>query len=126
MHIIKVLRTLPRSTEIGLFNPFNHDKRRDHAMKSTANYKAYILTIVTVPFLGTGVAICSLWQQAVRWGDLGLLVTMHTLNAAGMTILDFGSDQREDSSSSQLYPSIVRLAKGTTRRYHLSRGFNHC
>jgi stearoyl-CoA desaturase (delta-9 desaturase) len=55
-------------------------------MNSTANYKAYILTIVIVPFLGTIVAIWSLWQRAVQWSDLAILVIMYTLIALGMTI----------------------------------------
>lgn len=53
---------------------------------STANYKAYILIIVTVPFLGTVLAICSLWQRAIRLSDLALLVTMYTFTALGMTV----------------------------------------
>ena len=55
-------------------------------MKSTANYKAYILTIVIVPFLGTVLAICSLWQRAINLSDLVLLGTMYTLTAFGIAI----------------------------------------
>jgi stearoyl-CoA desaturase (delta-9 desaturase) len=55
-------------------------------MRPTANYKAYILIIVIVPFLGTVLAICSLWQQAVQQSDLVLLVTMYTFTALGMTV----------------------------------------
>ena len=55
-------------------------------MRSTANYKAYILIIVTVPFLGTVLAIGSLWQRAIRLSDLVLLVTMYTFTALGMTV----------------------------------------
>ncbi len=55
-------------------------------MKSTANYKAYILAIVFVPFLGTIVAICSLWQQAVHPVDLVLLVTMYAFIALGVGV----------------------------------------
>jgi len=54
-------------------------------MRSTANLKAYVLIIVTVPFLGTVLAIVSLWQRAIRLSDLVLLVTMYTLTALGMT-----------------------------------------
>jgi stearoyl-CoA desaturase (Delta-9 desaturase) len=54
-------------------------------MRSTANYKAYLLIIVTVPFLGTVLAICSLWQRAIRLSDLVLLVTLYTFTAIGMT-----------------------------------------
>src|ERR1700730_2581210 len=55
-------------------------------MKSTAQYKAYILTIVIVPFLGTVLAICSLWQRAINLSDLVLLGTMYTLTAFGIAI----------------------------------------
>jgi stearoyl-CoA desaturase (delta-9 desaturase) len=55
-------------------------------MKSTAHYKAYILTIVIVPFLGTVLAICSLWQRAINLSDLVLLGTMYTLTAFGIAI----------------------------------------
>ena len=55
-------------------------------MRPTGSYKVYILIIVIVPFLGTIVAICSLWQQAVRWSDLVLLITLYTFSALGMTV----------------------------------------
>src|SRR5262245_27813822 len=55
-------------------------------MKPAANYRAYILTIVVVPFLGTAVAIYTLWQQAIRWSDVLLLVTMYTLTAMGISV----------------------------------------
>ncbi len=55
-------------------------------MRSTANYKAYVLIIVTGPFLGTVLAICSLWQRAILLSDLVLLVTMYTFTAFGMTV----------------------------------------
>jgi len=55
-------------------------------MKPLGNAKPFVLVIVTVPFLGTVLAIALLWQQAIRWSDLVLLVTMYTLNAFGLTI----------------------------------------
>ena len=55
-------------------------------MKPMGNAKPFVLVIVTVPFLGTVLAIALLWQQAIRWSDLVLLVTMYTLNAFGLTI----------------------------------------
>jgi stearoyl-CoA desaturase (delta-9 desaturase) len=54
-------------------------------MKSTV-LKAYVLTMVFVPFLGTIVAICSLWQLAIHWSDLVLLITLYTFSAFGMTV----------------------------------------
>ncbi len=55
-------------------------------MKSTANYKAYVLVIVTVPFLGAVLAIWTLWQQAVHPADLVLLITMYALTAVGVGV----------------------------------------
>src|SRR5437763_16702434 len=55
-------------------------------MRSTANYKVYILIIVIVPFLGTVLAICSLWQRAIHWSDLLLLGTMYTFTGLGISI----------------------------------------
>src|SRR5258708_37604544 len=54
-------------------------------MRPTANSKPFVLVVVMVPFLGTVVAICSLWQQAIRLSDLVLLATMYTFTAFGLT-----------------------------------------
>src|SRR5579859_705676 len=54
-------------------------------MRSTVNRKIYILTVVTVPFLGTILAICTLWQQAVHWSDLLLMVALYIFTAFGVT-----------------------------------------
>ena len=55
-------------------------------MRPMANSKPFVLVIVIVPFLGTVLAICSLWQQAIHWSDLVLLVTMYTFTAFGVTV----------------------------------------
>lgn len=55
-------------------------------MKPMANAKPFVLAVVVVPFLGTAVAIASLWQRAVRWTDLVLLATMYTLTAFGLCV----------------------------------------
>src|SRR6266702_1283145 len=55
-------------------------------MKPLGNAKPFVLVIVIVPFLGTVLAIALLWQQAIQWSDLALLVTMYTRNAFGLTI----------------------------------------
>ena len=55
-------------------------------MKPMGNAKPFVLVIVIVPFLGTVLAIALLWQRAIQWSDLALLVTMYTLNAFGLTI----------------------------------------
>src|SRR5438270_6092137 len=49
-------------------------------------YKAAVLLIVTVPLLATVLAIGLLWQRAVHWSDVILLVTMYTLVAMGVTV----------------------------------------
>jgi stearoyl-CoA desaturase (delta-9 desaturase) len=49
------------------------------------NAKPFVLVVVIVPFLGTILAIGLLWQQAIHWSDLALLVTMYTLTAFGLT-----------------------------------------
>jgi stearoyl-CoA desaturase (delta-9 desaturase) len=72
-------------------------------MRSTANYKAYILIIVTVPFLGTVLAICSLWQWAMHLSDLVLLVTMYTFTAFGMTV---GFHRMLTHRSFRAHPSV--------------------
>ena len=52
--------------------------------KPTTSYKIYVLTIVVVPFLGTIAAIVSLWQRAVRWSDIALMVILYSVTALGM------------------------------------------
>jgi stearoyl-CoA desaturase (Delta-9 desaturase) len=55
-------------------------------MKSSANAKPFILVIIVVPFLGTAVAIGSLWQRAMHPADLVLLATMYTVTGLGLTV----------------------------------------
>jgi stearoyl-CoA desaturase (delta-9 desaturase) len=55
-------------------------------MTPTANTKVYVLVIVIVPFLATLLAIRLLWERAVHWPDLALLLGMYTLVAPGMTV----------------------------------------
>jgi len=55
-------------------------------MKPLGNAKPFVLVIVTVPFLGTVLAIALLWQRAIQWSDLALLIALYTLNAFGLTI----------------------------------------
>jgi stearoyl-CoA desaturase (delta-9 desaturase) len=54
-------------------------------MKATL-YKAVVLVAVVVPLIATIYAICSLWERAVNWLDLTLLLSMYTLTALGVTI----------------------------------------
>lgn len=55
-------------------------------MRSIPVYKAVVLVVVIVPFLGTLLAIAMLWQRAVHWSDLALLATMYSLVALGVTV----------------------------------------
>ncbi len=52
---------------------------------SPALHKAVVLGVVVVPFLATGVAIVQLWQWAVGWSDLILLVTLYVPITLGVT-----------------------------------------
>ena len=54
-------------------------------MKATL-YKAIVLVAVVVPLIATIYAICSLWERAVNWLDLTLLLSMYILTALGITI----------------------------------------
>src|SRR5579859_6611420 len=59
-------------------------KRRECPMKFL--YKTVILTAVTVPLLATIFAIWLLWERAVHWSDLALLVVMYILTLLGITV----------------------------------------
>jgi stearoyl-CoA desaturase (Delta-9 desaturase) len=63
---------------------------RDLSTYRTVSNKAIIrfvvLIIVVAPLLGTVLAIKLLWERAVNWPDLALLVAMYTLTAFGVTI----------------------------------------
>src|SRR5258708_13739356 len=55
-------------------------------MRSTAiTYRAMVLTVVIVPLLATVFAIYTLWQRAVHFPDLLLLLIMYSLVALGVT-----------------------------------------
>ena len=55
-------------------------------MKSGIIYKSILLTAVIGPFIATIYAISSLWNQAVSWSDLLLLLCMYTLITFGVTV----------------------------------------
>jgi stearoyl-CoA desaturase (delta-9 desaturase) len=50
-----------------------------------ALHKTVVLGAVVVPFLATGVAIMQLWQWAVNWADLILLVALYVPITLGVT-----------------------------------------
>src|SRR5687767_2743704 len=47
--------------------------------------KAAVLVVVVAPFLATGVAIVQLWQWAVTWSDLALLIGLYLPISLGVT-----------------------------------------
>lgn len=49
-------------------------------------YKGIVLVVVIAPLLATVYAMVSLWQHAVTWTDIALLLGMYTLTALGVTI----------------------------------------
>ncbi len=53
---------------------------------NTLPYKAVVLVAVIVPLLAVIYAIFSLWQRAIGWLDLALLVGFYTLTALGVTV----------------------------------------
>lgn len=70
--------------------------------------KAGVLVVVVVPFLGTAVAIWQLWNWAVGWGDLFLLVGTFVPIALGITV---GYHRHFTHASFQAIP-IARRALG--------------
>ncbi len=48
--------------------------------------KAVVLVVVIVPLLAPALALALLWERAVHWSDLVLLVTMYSLVALGVTV----------------------------------------
>ncbi len=55
-------------------------------MQPTLAYRAAILTVVVAPLIGVVLAIRLLWQSAVSWTDLTLLLVMYSLIALGVTV----------------------------------------
>ncbi|PZW36016.1 stearoyl-CoA desaturase (delta-9 desaturase) [Thermosporothrix hazakensis] len=55
-------------------------------MKHSPLYKAGILIVVVVPLVATIFAMVLLWQRAVNWLDIVLLVTFYSLTALGITV----------------------------------------
>src|SRR2546429_424701 len=75
-------------------------------MNPMASSKLFVLVFWSFPFLGTIRAIGLLWQQAVRWSDLALLVTLYTLNAFGLTI---GSHRMLPHRSFRPHPAVKAI-----------------
>ena len=58
---------------------------RDRAWLSEYGRRAAVLVVVVAPFLATAFAIVQLWQWAVTWSDLALLVVMYLPISLGVT-----------------------------------------
>lgn len=55
-------------------------------MKSFTTHKYILLLGVLLPFFATILAIYLLWERAVHWSDLVLLVAMYSLSILGVTV----------------------------------------
>jgi stearoyl-CoA desaturase (Delta-9 desaturase) len=55
-------------------------------MRPSLAYRAAVLTVVVAPLIGVVLAIRMLWQQAVTWTDLILLLVIYSLVAFGVTV----------------------------------------
>jgi stearoyl-CoA desaturase (delta-9 desaturase) len=55
-------------------------------LKTSTLYKVGVLVVVVGPLVATVYAICTLWQRAINWTDLALLLVMYTLTALGVTV----------------------------------------
>ncbi|HZO71886.1 MAG TPA: acyl-CoA desaturase [Ktedonobacteraceae bacterium] len=55
-------------------------------MQPTKLYRAIVLVTVIVPLLATAYAIWLLWNRAVNWSDITLLLIMYSLTAFGVTV----------------------------------------
>ena len=57
----------------------------DHARLGEPARKAAVLVVVVAPFLATVIAIVQLWQWAVTWRDLALLIGLYLPISLGVT-----------------------------------------
>ncbi len=55
-------------------------------MRSLTIKKVVMLVVVVLPFLATLLAIALLWQRAVNWTDIALLITFNVIAGLGITI----------------------------------------
>jgi stearoyl-CoA desaturase (delta-9 desaturase) len=53
-------------------------------MKSSTLYKFVVLAAVIIPFIATAYAIYLLWNRAVNWSDITLLIVMYSLTIIGI------------------------------------------
>jgi len=57
----------------------------DHARLGEPVRRAAVLVVVVAPFVATGIAIVQLWQWAVTWRDLALLLGLYVPISLGVT-----------------------------------------
>ncbi len=55
-------------------------------MKFSTLYKAAVLLAVIAPFVATLYAIWTLWERAVHWSDIAILLGMYTFITLGVTV----------------------------------------
>jgi stearoyl-CoA desaturase (delta-9 desaturase) len=70
---------------------------------SPALHKVVVLGAVVVPFLATGLAIVQVWQWAVSWSDLMLLVALYVPISLGVTA---GFHRMLTHRSFQAHPAV--------------------
>src|SRR5216117_3176512 len=71
-------------TTIALF--FSGAVRAEIFMRSLTIKKIVMLVVVVLPFLATLFAIWLLWQRAVNWTDIALLIAFNVLAGLGVTV----------------------------------------
>lgn len=59
--------------------------RTEVSLRFKTIYKMIVLTVVVVPLLATIFAMYLLWNRAVHWSDIILLLSMYTITALGVT-----------------------------------------
>src|SRR5229473_3820496 len=81
-------------------------------MRSLTIRKIVMLVVVVLPFLATLLAIELLWQRAVNWTDLALLVAFNLLAGLGVTV---GYHRMRTHRSFQPHPVVkfIFLAFGS-------------
>ncbi len=82
-------------------------------MKSRILYKTVLIVVVIAPLLATVFAMWLLWERAVHWTDVVLLLTMYSLAALGVTI---GFHRMLTHRSFQPHPVVkfILLVLGST------------
>lgn len=83
-----------------------HTTAPDQPKERSLIAKAIILTVVVVPFVATIYAMVMLWQRAVGWTEVGLMLGLYILSGLGITI---GYHRLLTHKSFSTYPPIKAL-----------------